>query len=127
MPVGGPRKWRSVRNLATVRRQRRKERTWGYCGARRKLAAASSKVSRRAKVAWWKRNLFTKIRTQGDCGSQKELALAHREMTHSAEVAWHRGRTRSQEIQPEQCSTGNSGRTDVGKARNAAMVQGTEA
>jgi hypothetical protein len=67
MPVGGPRKRRKVRNLAAERRQKRKERTRGYIGSRRKLAAACRKVSRRAKVARRKRNLFRKIRTLEKC------------------------------------------------------------
>jgi hypothetical protein len=49
MPIGRPRKLRRVRNLAAERRQRWKKRTRGYCGARRKLAAAFRKVSRRTK------------------------------------------------------------------------------
>jgi hypothetical protein len=40
MPVGGPRKRRKVRNPAAERRQKRKERTRGDRGSRRKLAAA---------------------------------------------------------------------------------------
>jgi hypothetical protein len=44
MPVGGPRKRHRVCSL----------RTQGYCGSRRKLAAACRKVSCCAKVAWRK-------------------------------------------------------------------------
>jgi hypothetical protein len=40
MPVGEPRKRRRVQSLATERRQKRKERTRGNRGSRRKLAAA---------------------------------------------------------------------------------------
>jgi hypothetical protein len=60
MPVGEPRKWRSVRNLAVERHKKRKERTRGKSGSRRKSAAAGRKVSRRAKVAWHKRNIARK-------------------------------------------------------------------
>jgi hypothetical protein len=63
-PVGKPRKWRRVCNLAAERRQKKeKERTQGNCESRRRLAVACRKVSRRAKVAWRKRNLFMNIRT----------------------------------------------------------------
>jgi hypothetical protein len=57
MPVGGPRKRRRTLNVAAKSHQKLKERTQGYCGSRRKLAAACRKMSRRAKVAWRKRNL----------------------------------------------------------------------
>jgi hypothetical protein len=52
MPVGGPRKRRRVRNPAAECRQMQTERPRGYCGSRRKLAAACKKVTRCAKVAW---------------------------------------------------------------------------
>jgi hypothetical protein len=57
MPVGEPRKRRRIRNLAAERRQKRKERTRENRGYRRKSAVACRKVSRRAKVAWHKRNI----------------------------------------------------------------------
>jgi hypothetical protein len=60
MPVGEPRKRRRVRNLAAEHRQKWKERTQGNRGSRRKSAAACRKVSRRAKVAWRKRNIAIK-------------------------------------------------------------------
>jgi hypothetical protein len=49
MPAGGSRKRRRVCNLAAERRQKRKERTWGKSGFRRKSAAACRKVSHLAK------------------------------------------------------------------------------
>jgi hypothetical protein len=52
MPVEEPRNRRRVQNLAAECRQKRKERTRGNHGSRRKLAAACRKVSRHAKVAW---------------------------------------------------------------------------
>jgi hypothetical protein len=91
MLVGEPRKQRRVQNLAMESRQKRKERTWGNIGSRRKLAAACRKVSHRAKVAWRKRNCIRKIRIQASSESRKELAVAHREMMHCAKVAQHRG------------------------------------
>jgi hypothetical protein len=68
MPVGGPRNRRGVCNLAAERRQKMKERTRGYRESRRTSAAASRKVSRRAKVAWRKINLIRKNRTLKKCG-----------------------------------------------------------
>jgi hypothetical protein len=73
IPVGGPRKRHRVQNLAAERCQKRKERTQGNSGSRRKSAAASKKVSRLAKVAWQKRNLFRRTRTQEKCGSWKRV------------------------------------------------------
>jgi hypothetical protein len=67
MPVGGQRKRRRDCNLAAERRQKMKERTRGYSGSRKTSAAVCRKVSRRAKVAWRKRNLIRKIRIQASC------------------------------------------------------------
>jgi hypothetical protein len=61
MPVGEPRKRPRVCKLAAEHRQKRKERTQGYRGARRKSAAACRKVSRHAKVIWRKRNFFRNV------------------------------------------------------------------
>jgi hypothetical protein len=85
MPVGEPRKRRRVCNLAAERRQKRKERTQGNCGSRRKSAATCRKVSHCAKVAWRKRNLFRNVQTQRKCGPWKELGTGNR-LTHRAEV-----------------------------------------
>jgi hypothetical protein len=90
MPVGGLRKRCRVWNLATKHHQKLKERTQGYCGSRRKLAATCRKVSCCAKVAWQKRNFFKNIQTQGNCGPRKELS-AGRNMTHCAAVARCKG------------------------------------
>jgi DNA-binding protein H-NS len=51
------------------------------------LAAAWRKVSRRATVAWQKRNVFIKILTQENCGPQKEVTTAGRKVTHGQGVA----------------------------------------
>jgi hypothetical protein len=71
MPVGEPWNRRRVRNLAAERRQKIRERTRGNRGYRRESAAACRKVSRRAKVAWRKRNLFRNVQTQSNCGPRK--------------------------------------------------------
>jgi hypothetical protein len=85
MPVGEPVKQHRFCNLAMEHHQKRKERTWGYRGSRRKSAAAR-KVSRRAKVAWRKSNLFRNVQTQRKCRPRKELGTGKR-LTHHAEVA----------------------------------------
>jgi hypothetical protein len=77
-----------VCNLATERRQKRKERTLGYRGSRRKWAPACEKVSCCAKVAWKKWNLLKNVQTQRKCGPWKELAIACRNVPHHAKVAW---------------------------------------
>jgi hypothetical protein len=51
MPVVESRKRHRVQNSATEHHQKRKERTRGISGSRRKSAAAGRKVSCRAKVA----------------------------------------------------------------------------
>jgi hypothetical protein len=54
MSVGEPRKWHRVCSLAGECRQKRKKMTQGNRGSRRKSAAACSKVSHCARVAWHK-------------------------------------------------------------------------
>jgi hypothetical protein len=66
MPVGGPRKRRRVCNLAAERLQKMKDRTQGYCGSRRELAAACGKVSRCAKVARHKKRSHEGRRSNRD-------------------------------------------------------------
>jgi hypothetical protein len=66
MPVGEPRKRRRVCNLASERSQKKKKRTRGKSGSRRKYAAAGRKVSRRAKLAWRKRNIDGKECTRAN-------------------------------------------------------------
>jgi hypothetical protein len=90
MPVGGPRKRRRIFNLAAKRRQKRMERTRGNSGFRKKFAAACRKVSRRAKVAWRKRNLFRNVQTQRKCGARKKLAVARRNVPRRAKVEWRK-------------------------------------
>jgi hypothetical protein len=87
MPVGGPRKRRRVQNLVAERRQKRKERTRGNRRSRRKSAAACRKVSRHAKVAWRKRNLF-RTGTQENCGSRKRVTVTDRKLIRYTGVVW---------------------------------------
>jgi hypothetical protein len=90
MSVGEPRKRNRVCNLAAERRQKRKERTRGNRGSRRKSAAACRKVSRCAKVAWRKRKLFRNVQAQRNCGPQKRLTVTCIRTTCCAKVAQHK-------------------------------------
>jgi hypothetical protein len=93
MPVGESRKRRRVRSLAAERRQKRKERTRGNHGSRRKSAAACRKVSRCARVAWHKKRVVRKIGTQENCGPRKEFAAAGIRATRCAKVTRRKGRS----------------------------------
>jgi hypothetical protein len=84
------RKQRRVRNLAAKRLRKRKERTRGNSGSRRKSAAAFRKVSRHAKMAWRKRNRIRNIRTLKKCGRRKEFSAGGIRTTRCAKVARHK-------------------------------------
>jgi hypothetical protein len=99
MPVGESRKRHRVCNLAAERLQKRKERTRGNSGSRRKLVAACRKVSRRAKVAWRKINLIRKILIQASCESRKELSVARRKVLRREKVA-----SRGRNIAKKECT-----------------------
>jgi hypothetical protein len=92
--VKGWKKWHRGQKLAAGQRREPKELTRGDCRSQRKWAAACRKVSRHARVAWCKRNVFRKIEAQENRGLRKELAAAGRRMTHSTKVAQHRGHNR---------------------------------
>jgi hypothetical protein len=61
MPAGGLRKWRSVQNLAAERHQKRKGRTRGYYGSRKRVTIADRKMTRCTGMAWRRKNIFRKI------------------------------------------------------------------
>jgi hypothetical protein len=86
-PVAGRKKWHKGRHLAVGRRGKPKELTQGDCGSRGKLASGCRKVSRRAALAWSKRNFSRNIRTEGNCGPRQELGAAGIRMTLRAKVA----------------------------------------
>jgi hypothetical protein len=73
LPVGGPRRRHRVCNLATEHRQKRKERTRGNRGYRRKSAVNCRNMSRRIKMAWRKRKLVRIIQTKINYGPRKRL------------------------------------------------------
>jgi hypothetical protein len=93
MPVGEPRKRRRVQSLAVECCQKRKERTRGNRGSRRKSATACRKVSHCARVAWYRKSVVRKIGTQENCGSCKEFAAAGIRATRCAKVARSKGRS----------------------------------
>jgi hypothetical protein len=115
MPVGEPRKRRRVRNLAADCHQKRKERTWGNRGSRRKSAAACRKVSRRTKVAWHKRNLVWRIETQINYGPRKRLTVTSRKTTSRATVAWHSENVVRKDCARDQAKRGTPKRREKGE------------
>jgi hypothetical protein len=90
MPVGGLRKRRRDRNLAAGRRQKPKRRIQASCKSRRRLTVAGKMTTRRATVAWRKKNVFRKTGTKENCGPHKEFAAARIRTTRRAKTA--RGR-----------------------------------
>jgi hypothetical protein len=83
-PVSGRKKRHRGPKQAAGRRGEPKKLTRGDCGSRKKLAAACRKVSRRATVAWRKRNIFRKSWTQTNCGPRKEVTAAEMKVTRCA-------------------------------------------
>jgi hypothetical protein len=81
MPVGGLRKRRRDRKLAAGRRQKPNRRIQANCESKRRSAAACRKVSRRARVAWRKRNVFRRFETQINYGPRKRLTVTGRKTT----------------------------------------------
>jgi hypothetical protein len=75
------------RCIAAGRRVKPTKLTRGDGESRRKLVAACRKVSRRAAVAWRRRNIFRNLRTQGNCGPRKELAAAGKMLAHCTGIA----------------------------------------
>jgi hypothetical protein len=72
IPVRGRKRRNRGRKEAAGRRGEPKELNRGDRGSRKKLAAACRKASRRATVAWRKRNVFRKSWTHGNCGLRKQ-------------------------------------------------------
>jgi hypothetical protein len=78
IPVRGRKRRHRGRKQATGRREEPKELTRGDHGSRKMLAAACRKASRRATVAWLKRNVFRKSWTCGYCGLRKEVTASRK-------------------------------------------------
>jgi hypothetical protein len=83
IPVRGRKRRHRGQKEAAGRHGEPKELTRGDCGSQKKLAAACRKASRRATVAWCKRNVFRKSWTHGNCGPRK-VAAARKKVTHCA-------------------------------------------
>jgi hypothetical protein len=81
IPVRGRKRRHRGREQAAGRRGEPKELTRGDCGSRKKLTAACRKASRRATLAWRKRNVFRKSWTHGNCGPRKDVTAAGRKIT----------------------------------------------
>jgi hypothetical protein len=60
MVVGGLRKRRRDLNLAAERRQKPKERTWGYCGSQKRVTVDGRRMICCAGVAWLRRGVVRK-------------------------------------------------------------------
>jgi hypothetical protein len=81
-PVGGRKKRHGGRHVAAGRRGEPKELTRGDCGSRRKLTAACRMVSRRARVAWDRRNIVREyIKAKVERGIRRVRALRERVRT----------------------------------------------
>jgi hypothetical protein len=89
MPVGGLRKQHRDWNLTAGHRQKPKRRIQASCESRRRLTVAG-KMTRRATVAWCKRNIFRRIVTKENCGPWSILTASRIMMTSRARVAWPR-------------------------------------
>jgi hypothetical protein len=83
-PVKGRKRRYSGKKPATGQHGEPKKLTRGDCGSWMKLAAACRKVSRRATVAWRKRNSFRISSTQRNHGPPKEVTTAGIKITRCA-------------------------------------------
>jgi hypothetical protein len=90
IPVEGRKKQRRARKPAAGRCGEPKELPRSDCGSGKHLAAACRKVSRRATVAWHRRNLVRRSGTQENCGPLKGFSLTGIRMTRYAKVAWRK-------------------------------------
>jgi hypothetical protein len=124
--VGEPRERPRVSNLAAERRQKRKERSRGNRGYRRKSTASCRMVSHRAKVAWRKRKLVRRIETQINYGPRKRLTVTGGR--RPAVQQWHgavkmsSGRTAPGTRQNEERRNEEKTVKDCGNSRNATMA-----
>jgi hypothetical protein len=86
-------------------------------GSRKKLAAACRKASRRATVAWCKRNVFRKSWTCGFYGLRKEVTASRKMVTRCER---HRQKVAQRSLQEGHSSV------DVGEARNTVWEERTQ-
>jgi hypothetical protein len=121
-PVKGLKKRRRGRKQTVRRRREHKKLNRGNYGSREKLAAAWRKVSRRATVAWLKRNLF-RSGTQEFCGQRKELTAAGIRKVPCAQVV--RGKRRSDEgLSVEQGTRNNKTRNKFARRTRKGRMLG---
>jgi hypothetical protein len=81
IPVRGRKRRHRGRKQAAERRGKPKELNRGDHGFKKKLAATCRKASRRATVAWLKRNVFRKSWIHGNCGPRKEVTASIKKVT----------------------------------------------
>jgi hypothetical protein len=93
-PVRGRKKRHRARKQAAGRRGQPKDFTRGESGSRKKLAAACRMASRRATVAWRKKNFFRKSWTNGNCGPRKKVTASRKKATRCAR---HRRKVQNKE------------------------------
>jgi hypothetical protein len=104
-PVRRRKKRHRGRKQAAGRRVEPKELTRGNCGSRKKLAAVCRKASRRATVAWRKRNVFRKSWTHENCGLRKEVTAFRKKVTRCAR---HRRKVQNKEKVAQRSPTGGA-------------------
>jgi hypothetical protein len=90
------------------------------------LAAACRKVSRRATVAWRKKNILRKSWTQRNCGLPKEVTAAGIKVTRRAVVARSKSnfvrKYSTRNIVEQEIPKNERRKINAGKARNAKMA-----
>jgi hypothetical protein len=105
IPVRGWKRHHRGRKQAAGRHGELKELTRGDHGSWKKLAAACRKASRRATVAWLKRNVFRKSWTRGNCGLRKEVTASRKKVTRCAR---HRRKVQNKEKVAQRSPTGGA-------------------
>jgi hypothetical protein len=83
IPVTGLRKQRRDQNLAMGRRQKPKGRIWASLVSRKRLTIAGRKLSRRARVAWPKRNIARRDCTRANVVQEAQSARVLRRRLRS--------------------------------------------
>jgi hypothetical protein len=104
-PVERRKKRHRGRKQAAGRHGEPKELTRGDHGSRKNLAAACRKASRRATVAWRKRNVFRKSWTHGNCGLRKDVTASRKKATRCAR---HRRKVQNKETVAHRSPTGGA-------------------
>jgi hypothetical protein len=86
------------------------------------LAAACKKITRRATVAWRKRNVLRKIVTQGNCEPRSTLTAAGIMMTCRARMAWRKEKFVRKDCTTDRAEQENPKRLNDGKILRKGLV-----